>query len=92
MWSGQASAFGALTPRRFACCGAPVESAAVRTVWALGQGREPMFPGRQQLVLGLDGIGAAAEIPDDLRGATLHLEQVAYLQPNLPRGYSRSAR
>ena len=83
-------AFGALTPRRFACCGAPVESAAVRTVWALGQGREPMFPGRQQLVLGLDGIGAAAEIPDDLRGATLHLEQVAYLQPNL-RGDVRNA-
>ena len=76
-------AVGALTPRRFACCGAPVESAAGRTVWALRQGREPVFPGLRRLVLGLDGIGAAAEVPDDLRGATLHLEQVAYLQPNI---------
>ena len=74
---------GALTPRRFACCGAPVESAAGRTVWALrhGRGQGSMFPGPAGLVLGLDGIGAAGALPDDLRGATLHLEQVAYEDP-----------
>ena len=74
---------GALTPRRFACCGAPVESAAGRTIWALrqGKGQGSMFPGPVGLVLGLDGIGAAGALPDDLRGATLHLEQVAYEDP-----------
>ena len=74
---------GALTPRRFACCGAPVESAAGRTIWALrhGKGQGSMFPGPAGLVLGLDGIGAGGALPDDLRGATLHLEQVAYEDP-----------
>ncbi len=74
---------GALTPRRFACCGAPVESAAGRTIWALrhGKGQGSMFPGPVGLVLGLDGIGAAGALPDDLQGATLHLEQVTYEDP-----------
>ena len=67
---------GALAPRRFACCGAPLDSAAARTAWAVGDPEELFEAG---FVLGLDRLGDA--VPDDLAGATLRLDQVAYQHP-----------
>ena len=78
----ESKGLGALVPRRFACCGAPVDSVAGRTVWGLGTDSVYDFlpdgsvPG--QLLLGLDGIDLSGGVPDDLRGTTLRLEQIRY--------------
>ena len=73
---------GALVPRRFACCGAPVDSVAGRAVWGLGadSARDFLPDGsvHAQLLLGLDGIDLSGGVPDDLRGTTLRLEQIRY--------------
>ena len=71
---------GVLAPSRFACCGAPVDSAAGRSVTALGNSHYVAIPQDQRsdaLELALDRLGAAG-LPDDLRHATLHLRQVGY--------------
>ena len=80
---------GALSQNRFACCGAPVDSATGRTVLALGSASSAVFPvapiGRAGLLaLVLDGMGQGDGLPADLRGTTLHLEQLAYQHPPVP--------
>ena len=80
---------GALSPNRFACCGAPVDSATGRTVLALGSASTEVFAvapiGRAGLLaLVLEGMGEADGLPADLRGTTLHLEQLAYQHPPVP--------
>ena len=78
----ESKGLGALVPRRFACCGAPVDSVAGRTVWGLGadDGADFLPDGSvaDQLLLGLDGIDLSGGVPDDLRGTTLRLEQIRY--------------
>ena len=78
----ESNGLGALVPRRFACCGAPVDSVAGRTVWGLGADSVydflPDGSVSGQLLLGLDGIDLSGGVPDDLRGTTLRLEQIRY--------------
>ena len=78
----ESKGLGALVPRRFACCGAPVDSVAGRTVWGLGADSVydflPDGSVSGQLLLGLDGIDLSGGVPDDLRGTTLRLEQIRY--------------
>ena len=76
---------GALDPPRFACCGAPADSAAGRSVAVLGNSHYEAIPkdDREDLLeVVLDRPGAAG-LPDDLRHATLHLRQITHF---LPRG------
>ena len=80
---------GALSQNRFACCGAPVDSATGRTVLALGSASSEVFPvapiGRVGLLaLVLEDMGEGDGLPADLRGTTLHLEQLAYQHPPVP--------
>ena len=80
---------GALSQNRFACCGARVDSATGRTVLALGSASSDVFPvapigQRGLLALVLDGMGEGDGLPADLRGTTLHLEQLAYQHPPVP--------